>query len=465
MNKLGFYLTTIINDTNVIDKYSNYCLTPLHGLLRLVGKTVKVYEVDLASEHATEITSDSKLKKTQTLWKVVSVFLQALVFIIATPIGIGLKGIAQLGNITNKKNQTLFQSLQFYQSVNESSEIVKTNSYDYNCHLLRNLHEDITLNYIFYHLSPNEIIKLRSVNKLWWNAVTKISSGATHYLSSLKGLSKTKEKFKDYSYCSLMLDCNAYAEKYSYSPELIDLFDGIHNLLRIPLLLINEGKPCENLHSTIDDFAHSPHFYDRPSIIRLRIAINTGSQEDPVRIKEIIVIKYTLFIPKECGQEVLLPEDTIWHDYLFLEKGIGWKICDPRYPSESELYSRENKYPMFPYTNDSGYPYPALFSDLVFSQQILKKLLKNNPIGLFRSFSNVYLESRRTSPRFILKKDTPTTDSHSSRRTFRDLPVMLGHRCVEEMTSLLKIEWRPNHYINETGKIMHSCEPINVMTF
>jgi hypothetical protein len=437
----------------------------------LFGKTVKVYEVDIASEHVTE--QALKSEKEQTIRKVIRVFAQTILVIPATLLGLLLKKIAIVGKTTDKKYTILFQHIKFYQSMNAPPKSdpsqLKVQPKSGNTPLVvgqnqlalkerkasfENLPKELLLK-IFSDLSPNEIIRCRGVSKVCWNAISKPSLFAFEYLKKMKGLPKNEEKYKDYSFCSLTLDIREYREKYHYTPKLVELFDGSHNLLKIPLKLINEGKPCA-FYQEVENLAHSPQFCNIPSIMRLRINVYNGLKTKE-NFNEFIVIKYTLFIPKESDPD--LHNDTIWHDYLLLKYEYSgnpeWTINDPRDPDHlPQVFSRKNGPYEFPYT-----PYPPLFSG--FSESIksprLKKLLQGQPIELFGT-------NRLRVPKFILRDQN--RDSNL-KRVYRDIPAVIGHVTVEEIKSLLREEFIPNSVVEPDGtvKIINRDGPTQVITF
>jgi hypothetical protein len=488
MNNVEFYLTNTIHNADFIDNCADYFLSPLQGLLKLAGKTIKVHEVDVTSNHTAELQDNSKEENQEiTLKKVIIVFAQIILFIPATLIGLCLKGIAQLEEETREKYKILFSSIQFYSSVNNLKDHETTSQFltaSTACAVNEpgqnrsvNLNKDVILTHVLPHLSPQEILKLRGTNKSWWNLISKPSSQAVDYLKTLKGVPKKEEKFKDYSFCSLLSDCNAYAKEYHLSPLLINLFGGIHNFLRIRLLRVNQGHPCIDPYAIIDDFAHEPKFQNLPPVVRL--LINKGGDdfhEEEFHMEEFIIIKYTLFIPKEGIRKSilngLLPNDTVWHDYLILNSYIlnryenkKWKVSDARVRAK-----RQNKYPDFPYTNDFDFPYPPLLSEIlderwsVSTIKVIETLLKNKPVGLFRPIKNGIYDRQKQPPSFILGQEGVYPNRG---RIFKDIPALLGHVSLDIIKKVLQEEHHPNYILKQDGtaELVNSDSPTKVITF
>lgn len=250
--------------------------------------------------------------------------------------------------------------------------------------------------------------------------------------------------------------------KHPYSPALIELFGGLENIGLIPLYDIsNPDSAKSNFYADVEKFTHHARFKEMPPVIRLRLNCSGGGLQD------VIILKYTLFVPEEAGLfgYSLHPDDAalerqydhVWHDHLILKyQGPDWNVWDPRHPDclTTDL-RKENGYPEFPL------PYPPLFS-LVADSELnfpkVKKLLRNEPIGLF--------DGRRSVPSFI-KKENDATVPPRGQRMFRDIPAMLGHLSLQDVYPLFNVETFPDFVGRTDGTAvpMNPVGPKKVISF
>ena len=231
----------------------------------------------------------------------------------------------------------------------------------------------------------------------------------------------------------------------AYLSEIEKLFG--EDLSQAPLKEIKDlqvemsaAPNCED----IERLAHSNDFRNFPPVFRLRLNWHGRGLQD------VIIIKYTLFLPQEAGQNSDLTAldtyplgragDHVWHDYFLISPdGNSFKISDPRDPDcLPKDFRKESGYSSFPY----NLYYKAIFGHFHYSVAELKKLLNDQPIGCFRGRSLVPPYMKEEAPRV------------TGARVFKDIPVLLGHTCREVFYSHLKIE--PDFLIRGDGAAIKS---------
>ncbi|KAF3362000.1 hypothetical protein PHSC3_001311 [Chlamydiales bacterium STE3] len=280
----AFYLTHAIETPEINNRRANTFLTPVRSLLHWRGKTIRYFKVNNESGKVLE-THSPRLS-----WHKIHVL--ACAILCALPgllIGSCLMKIA-LRDRALKRSYTLLKMWLPNEKGNDDRQLFPI--------------PNKLANKIISLLSEKDKIALRSVNhsaKIWMD---------TYFLKpvdrmSLKGL--TKETNGDFSIMNLTADCYEYQKKH-YKEDLLRLFGGFKNILKLPLIKGTFTKEGEDFCEEFDKFAQSAEFTKLPNIFRLHV------EKDPL---EQITIKYTFLIPKEMAYD---GREHAWHDYLTIRR-------------------------------------------------------------------------------------------------------------------------------------------------
>jgi hypothetical protein len=261
-----------ISNSNPMDELANKCLTPFHGLLKLAGKTVRVFEIDVVSQKVTE--KKEQPLEMNTIKKIISTALHIILFIPGTILGAILKGIAQVLD-PELKNQNKFL-LNFFKD-----EIIENTHKEFKeagTELLHPIPNDIVKTHIFSYLissNLNDFFKLSIINKAFHKSI--------HSEEIIKlCLKKLSDVKTEPTFFSLKKICKEHANTFQYNSHLINLFGGVLNILSLPTKIESHYTGDDNL---LDSLNLEP-FKSNP-ILRINF---------PLIQQEFITIKYTLSI-------------------------------------------------------------------------------------------------------------------------------------------------------------------------
>lgn len=476
-----FYLTHTVENSHRIDQWANSFLAPLHRRLNLHESTkVKAFHVDLAKQEVKTRSApepiDFSILDDESLYTPVQKFLIKgmikvmeatdavfdIIFIIPfTFLGCIFKAIALVDSELRTQYQLIFQKInppplppkllpKPFASVQDTpiNTLMPTSSSD----LSQILPTDIVLK-IISQLPPQEIIKLEQINRSWYTLVRAPTTNVIiDYRKNLpeslnvRGLPQPSENA---SFHSFSIQCKTYVDTHHYShPDILDLFGNLETLLSLRTIDLKGEKIG---YQELEQFTHHDTFSRCPSLFRLRLNWNgTG-------ITEFIIIKYTLFIPKEekmWGKEV----DEIWHDYLFLryrsykdysfhDKQGHWAAQDPRSHTAlpTDLRAKAN-YLGFPGHVLWSYPAICTPDSLADSDSIARKQIKKLVNGQLAGFFDDKKYSRR--PNYLQDR---TVQGHPHKRMFKDIPISLGHVSVEDISKHFKTKVIPDYIEGPNG--------------
>ncbi len=520
------FIVNIIDRTNIADRAANVCLSPLHGLLHVARRSVRVFQVDLRAAGLTatgekiktplgkvvELSYEPLPKK--TLFKITCIFLFVLFSIPGTVLGVCLKGVAYLDssfrekinlislfniryNLSNREIgvQTFFNPIEKMQRQKKESAredqgiaaipttlLIRSSE----THKLEPMQKplsdriatvattktysdslnDIVHYILFPYLGLIEVAKLKSINSFYFKQITYNLKFSNLYKTKLPPLSGIQID-SSYSFDQIVTHYQRFVQQYHYTSELIKWFDGVENILKLPLYTIQlSDKTWRAIFKATEKFAHSKEFGTTSDILRLTFE-HTGFQE------EVILVKYSLLVPKHavsdwdesrqewyrttydreacgigshgfpdtgssnalrCGswKELYgIQGDIVWHDYLLVKHAFmyynsvtgnfteTWQILDPRQRMHA------------PFGCQRSLPFPHRYPAL--GVKTLRKLLKKQPSGLFG-------DGRRDAsdhvPNCVYQKEKQY-DAYA--RVFTDFPVVLGHVPIEEMFKVLRL--------------------------
>lgn len=156
---------------------------------------------------------------------------------------------------------------------------------------------------ILSFLPFEEQIRFRGANR----AANEWVSSSYHVQILQKHLRGIPKKVNDLTLATLKTECMEFKKTYKYSDTLIKNFGGITNILGLRVFQIEANPNYSNYFEELEMFVHSDAFEAMPNIFRCRFESSPNV--------ELIVMKYTLFLPKET---IGTAQDSIWHDYFVL---------------------------------------------------------------------------------------------------------------------------------------------------
>ncbi len=522
----------IIENNGIIDHIANYCLRPLHGLLHLSTGVVRVFRVDLCATTRTVSGKEITLEKVDehsytpfpkhTIKKVTYIALWIFLVIPGTVVGICLKKILYNTNPSFRekhKHISLFITRQQLSKTEETQTLTETQKDTSDKSLVikaeGNRSKKIYKNYVVvlddlsfcnsvYYLGLSETIKLKELNKNFFIKITNNNSKFNFF-----ALYKTRlPSLKNQVPCSFNQITQHYQQniqQYAYTPELIALFGGVENILRLPIVYKGVTFNKEKFYNNIETFAHGEDFRSTPAIFRLQI-------KTPEKEFMFILIKYSLFLPIEainyreedsqkqykniydverndvcslgpCGFRDTgkffygtlglrygelegvygLQGDVVWHDYVWLEYGSTfnedtckyvncWKVVDPRFNSMPTLLN-----PSPEYRRSLPFPIPR-YPPLNF------KSLQNLPKS--QSSSGIFTNSYQIRDIHYIYGKTKNYTLHTG-RVFKNLPVFPGHIPIEKVfkgSEIVNPKKFADFSIDSSGNIISTGRTSNKLT-
>lgn len=429
-----FYLTTVIHNSSDLDQLANFYLKPLHGLLRTLygNKIIRHFRVDLESKKATEIDlsiCESEIKK---IFQIAFYIL----FLPTTIIGVGLKGLAQFEQSTKTRNKILWDK-------------IKSLSFEHfnKQHPIFLLPQDLLFEHIVAHLNISDMLILKKSSKVF-NQILDTSRKTTvsHYRNYLQGIeSKNNAKI---SFNDLITDCQAHSRKFNYTASLIELFGGIDSILRLKSFDIPDLSSWrkQDVSQEVEHLVNSKEANKYPIF-----KINSKIARE---IQEIFIIQYTLFIPKEFTQQI--STDAVWHDYIKIYYNLptkDWHYTDARLDKSidniREAFNLSQFWKTFDFDSCRNYAYA--YSDSIFSSHFssaeIKSLIANQSIGYFKHHRFV----KYGLPCFI---EGSKNKSRNKIRLFRDTPIVLGWRSVEDISKNFKRIPNPSQKIGAPSQVI-----------
>ncbi|MBI2743057.1 MAG: hypothetical protein HYX48_03990 [Chlamydiales bacterium] len=438
-NGISSYITNLIENSSAVDACADFCLAPLHGLLETVNgpKSVRVFNV--TPQEVKEVAAPAA---EDTLWKVIKVILFFVFFIPGTLVGICLKGAAQCDDAVAEKNALLRNHFHRQGTEGALGKVSEKNN-----ELIPGITDDLVDNKIFLYLAPEELAKLEETSKVFWQKIHSPHAVVVAYRANFKGLPAVDATSTLHT---LSLSYRDHIRRFNYDKDLITLFGGAHNILRLPLFAMEVEDPTLP-RSEIEAFIEGEGFAARPSLFRLRL---TKEREPRV---EVIFAKYSLFVP----QEELIPADCVkqtccWLDYrrLLESEGHGWAIHDMlklHKDDNPEYLSRRRAAEGLSLEQLAVRQTYSLFSNLALSflndeenGKKLKKLLSGRVVGLFNG-------GWERSPRYIAASER--RDLSYGGRVFTDLPAVLGTVNLSYFTSRFKVVTRPTFWLGSADPV------------
>lgn len=414
-NNLNF--TNIIVNSTLLDQGANYCLTPLHGLLRTVygSKKVRVFHVDSNTQKVEEQSYLPYLEG--NLWKITSLVLNILCFIPGTFVGICLKRAAQYQQEVKDKTTIFLKSRKFLEIKLKKEEIDP---------VFGSIPKEIFFHIIGF-LPPMDVGRLECVNKDAWNLLNSPQTNLVlNYRKQQQPLKGCQIKDPDPSFHSAIEGLKEAVETFHYTPELVKLFGGLENFLRIPLYQYKDPNRTD-AYEVIEELANNPDIFERarydvyPFVFRLRLKwYNEG-------VQEVILFKYSLFMPRELDNS-FSQKDDVWWDYFFLRWNANWKswvVVDARDSRALPPGLRKNMGGSEFKDDFDACDYPSIFPFELDKVNVdeFKTFLDHKPLGLFRNTSAKWDDL----PQCIFKKHKIPMG-----RVFGDFPIMLGLLSIEE---------------------------------
>ncbi|MFA6915363.1 MAG: F-box protein [Parachlamydiales bacterium] len=454
------YITNIItSNDSPIDKWGNYLMQPITRLweLKTGTKQVREFFVEKKTQALFESFSESTELTTQRI------FFDVLLAIPFTIAGAICKFLATTFNPQVAKNyQELFAStlllepenIDFLVSTNKI-EIRQADSRYQSTSIKISLFPNIVLK-ILSNLSITDIKNVRLVSK-GFRTLTDSNIGREdtelYRKTHLKGLSLDPKITP--SYRSIIFSYQNHIREFNYQ-RLKEIFGDINNIF---YLKVYQTTPSEHgVIQDVDALAHREDFEAYPPVFRLRF------KRDNNLTKEVFVIKYSLFVPKEYDESA---HDKVWHDCLVLsppDRTINkWKVNDLRHPdhlpkidsqSSRSAYNYQ-EFPRSPTEPHQSQLYRQTFTSYTLDEESITKvrlrnLIENKTVGFYDQ--RKIRKNNTFVPSFIY--ESSQRSSKNKGRLFLSLPVKLGHVPVTDFKFTIQRLPAPSQlYVDPQGAI------------
>lgn len=459
------YFECVIKDSrhnDCLEQVADVFLSPGRYLAAVNGwQEIRVFHIDVNER----ITESSFLEEEHPIIRIIKVVLAIFAVIPATILGCCLKDAnhhqisvkssqnsIQASGIL-RKNNTMTKKLEDQWRPQEKNYVVlfgiSTNNYA--------AINEIFFKHITPHLSEKEFLNLNLVSKAFWLALHSTESSALTavraYQMTLNGMDRIKNMEEIKTIHDLSCRAYDYTRKMECNNEVLTSLFSLHHFLKLPLAQYNN----DDLFEKIIKLQMSDEFTRLPSLFRIvwkpsksamsalklqRISQNSCLINNISPWNELIVIKYTFFLPKEAGiqkidsvrQEIIMiqPESGLTVDYRYCL--IQQNMHTYRYNIDGYV---DNEIKNEAYTKHFLIDYNKFILEddtfLTGTEEFerLQNLINHKPIGFFGSFME--------RPDYIEGLDNST---FKGERMFRDLPVLLGHVGIEAFDGLFQSETR-----------------------
>lgn len=433
------YLTNFItSNENKYDQWANHLLQPIIRLWELKSGMKQVRQFHLHKKLGTPIENTKAVSELS----IVGIFRDVLLAVPYSIAGVACKFIATFDPLVLANYSKLFKSSLFIESKNtdalisvekketiENKEVSSTIS----------LHSDAIL-HILTFLKITDIKNLRLVNKGFLtltNSTVGSKSCEEYRTVHLKGLTLDPEL--PTTFLSLIFSYNKYIQDNRFK-DLVDVFGDVQNIFYYKVYKTRENTSVGD-NAIVDALAHSDNFHKYPSVFRLSFRDSNDRH-----IREVVVIKYSLFVPKEHAESA---HDDVWHDCLVISPygNEKWTISDlrlseylPQSSSRRTLgyatFPRATKHSYISQLNEQTFTSSNLIeskeSILIESTRktrfLLNRLINNDTVEFYRQKPEN--ENVQYFPNFIY--GSGHRHSSTSKTLYYNLPIKLGHVPVTE---------------------------------
>lgn len=167
--------------------------------------------------------------------------------------------------------------------------------------------------HIFSFLDVPDVALVRGLNRQFQQLMKNDHAHDVRtYQKNIKGLEQIE---KNSSFDALVAQVKQHSIKYHLKPELFNFFGSLKSILEHPVIVPPHSH--KNFNSwikaqSVEDWKQKPH------ILRVQ-----GQHFDKHRVTESIVMKYSLFLPKEV-QQTADAVDQVWQGYLYTLSQEGY---------------------------------------------------------------------------------------------------------------------------------------------